>query len=99
MNLSVFAFAIVGTALMVGSASAETYLVSQPQSRYVGCYVKEYVPAKVLVNTRGRLVAKEATYWEVSGDRWNRVRSPAVYLETRRIIEADHYKLVPVACP
>lgn len=99
MKAIVFSSVLAGTALMVGPASAEIYLVRQPQPCYVACYVREYVPAKVLVNTRGRLVAKETTVWEISGDRWNRVRSPAVYMETRRVVAPDHYKLVPVACP
>lgn len=99
MNKILFASVIVGTVFAAGAASAETYLVSQSQSRYIACYNKEYVPAKVLVNTRGKLVAKESVVWEVSSASWNKVRNPAVYIETRKVVEPDHYKLVSVGCP
>lgn len=99
MNKLIFSTVIIGTLFAAGAASAETYLVSQPQSRYIACYNKEYVPAKVLVNTRGKLVAKESVAWEVSSAAWNKVRSPAVYIETRKVVEPDHYKLVAVGCP
>ena len=99
MNKILLTTIALGTIFTAGAASAETYLVSQPQSRYIACYSKEYVPAKVLVNTRGILVAKESKAWEVTGDSWNKVRNPAVYIETRRVVEADHYKLVAVGCP
>ncbi len=99
MNKALFASVICGVVFAASAASAETYLVSQPQSRYIACYSKEYVPAKVLVNTRGKLVQKESKAWEVSADQWNKVRSPAVYIETRRVVEPDHYKLVATHCP
>ena len=63
-------------------------------------YNKEYVPARVLVNTRGRRVRGEYHEWEIHPTKWNRVREPAVYIQTRRTIEPDHYTLIRTSvCP
>lgn len=64
----------------------------------VSCYDKVYVPAIVKINTRGRLVSPESFAWEQGDTQWRRVRHPAVYVQTRKIIEADHFTLVPAAC-
>lgn len=84
--------AIVGASV---SAQAETYVVSQSRSNVIACYNKVYVPAKVLVNTRGIRVKGESESWVVGGDQWLRVRNPAVYIQTRKTLEADHFTLVP----
>jgi hypothetical protein len=86
-------------ALYAGSASARTTIVDEARSRYVACYDRVYVPARVLVNTRGKLVRGERHEWEVSPTRWNRVRDAAVYIQTRRTVEPDHYTLVATGCP
>ena len=85
---------------MIGAsaANAEKYVVRESVSRYIACYDRVYVPAAVAVNTRGKLVRSEGRGWEIGGDRWDYVRSPAVYIETRRLIEADHYTLVKRPC-
>ncbi len=81
-----------------GAAQADTYLVRETVSRYVACYDKVYVPATVEVNTRGKLVRAESRGWETSPDRWDYVRSPAVYIQSRRTVSPDHYTLVARPC-
>jgi hypothetical protein len=85
--------------LAASSASAGTYVVEESQSRYISCYKKVYVPAKILVNTKGVLVKAGNKAWEVGGDTWAYVRNPPVYIETKKVIEADHYTLVSGDCP
>ncbi len=82
----------------VSAAQADTYLVKESQTRYLACYNKVYVPATVEVNTRGRLVRGEGRGWEIGGDRWDYVRSPAVYIEHRHVVSPDHYTLVERPC-
>ena len=87
---------VVGAGVIVsGAASAASYVVSEPQNNVLACYEKVYVPATVQYNTRGILVQHSSVDWVITGDRWQRVRSPAVYIETRHVLEEDHYKLVP----
>jgi hypothetical protein len=85
--------------LAATAAHAGTYIIEQSQSRYIACYKKVYVPAKLLVNTRGVLVRQESKVWEAGGDTWAYVRNPPVYIETTRVVEPDHYTLVSDACP
>lgn len=83
---------------IVAPASATVYYEKQAKSPYIACFNREYVPATVRVNTRGVLVQREHVGWQVTGERWDRVRSPGVYIQTERTVEQDHYKLVPTAC-
>ncbi len=99
MKRLLVASVVLGALGAVTSAHAETYVVKQPRSQYIACYTKVYVPATYVVNTRGKLVQKESKAWVVSGDRWDKMRSPAVYIETSRMVEPDHYKLVATSCP
>lgn len=98
MKKFVFLGVVAAGCAVAGQASAGTYIVEEARSRYITCYNKVYVPAKVLVNTRGRKVRGEGTAWEVAGDRWNYVRNPAVFIETRTTVESDHYTLQVAAC-
>lgn len=82
-----------------GAAYAGTYVVEEAQSRYIQCYNRVYVPSKVLVNTRGKLVRRYSQSWEIAGASWNYVRNPATFIQTRRVIEPDHYTLVTTGCP
>lgn len=86
---------VVAGILASSIASAATYVVSEVRSPVLACYVKVYVPATVKYNTRGIKVQGESVGWLITGDRWEKVRNPAVYIETAKTIEADHYKLVP----
>jgi len=102
MNIKGVTLTLSAVCALIGSlhsASANTYVVEQTPSHYIACYHKVYVPERVLVNTRGVLVNAGHVDWEVSGDSWNRIRNPPVYLETRHVIEGDHYSLQSVACP
>jgi hypothetical protein len=80
-------------------AFAGTYIIEQSQSRYIQCYSQVYVPARIQVNTRGRLVRAPSKGFEVSGDSWNYVSNPPVYIQTQRVVEPDHYTLVGAGCP
>jgi len=94
------ALGVVGAVCtLADTASARRYNVDEAVSRYIACYTKVYVPAVVQVNTRGKLVRPATRSWEISGDRWDYVRDAAVYIQTRRIVEPDHYTLVSSACP
>jgi hypothetical protein len=94
------AVAASGVLLYAGAASSRTMVVDETRGRYVECYNKKYVPARVLVNTRGRRVRGEYHEWEIHPTKWNRVREPAVYIQTRRTIEPDHYTLIRTSvCP
>jgi len=95
--IGLVASAIGACVLASAPAHAGRYLVSEAQNNVLACYDKVYVPATVEYNTRGILVQNTSVDWEIGGDRWLKVRHPAVYIETRRIVESDHYKLVP--CP
>lgn len=89
------AAAVIAGLCMSSTAFAAKYLVSETRSPVLACYQQVYVPATVQYNTRGVLVKRASTGWVVTGDRWEKVRSPAVYFETSKTIEPDHYKLVP----
>lgn len=87
--------AIIAGVCMSSAAFAETYVVKETRSPILACYQQVYVPATVKYNTRGKLVKSQSVGWVVTGDRWEKVRSPAVYFETAKTVEPDHYKLVP----
>ena len=79
-------------------ASARTFVVDESPSRFIACYDRQYVPARVRVNTRGRLVRGASRGWEIAGERWDHVRYPGTYIQTRRTIEPDHFTLVRRGC-
>jgi hypothetical protein len=96
-----FLIAGLATATIFAATAAEagTYIIEQSQSRYISCYKRVYVPAKIEVNTRGVLVRAPSKAWEVGGDTWAYVRNPPVYIQTTRVVEGDHYTLVSGDCP
>lgn len=97
VSTSVLAF--VGSCMLVAPASqAEVRYVKRSVSPYVACYDRVYVPATVKINTRGKRVRGASTAWVTSDSRWDLVRSPAVYIQTSRTVEADHYTLVARGC-
>jgi len=91
------------SAISMGSAMAGTYTETVTPNNVLATYCKHYVPETDLVNTRGILVQGASIGWVTSvtpvGEVWERVRTPPVYIQTRRLIEADHYTLVPGPCP
>ena len=91
------------------SASAREYRSAGPPSNQYrpmtelpkrSCYLVKYVPARVLVNTRGRLIHPERRVWREhrSGTSATLSKIPATYLRTETLIEPDHYTLVPTRC-
>jgi hypothetical protein len=98
-SVPVSALVFAGFALAASSpAQAEVRYVKRSVSPYVACYDRVYVPATVKVNTRGRLVRRSSTSWVTSDTRWDLMRAPAVYIQTSRTVEADHYTLVARGC-
>lgn len=97
-KLLLLSLAASAVAAIATPASARTFVVEETRSRFIACYDRVYVPARVLVNTRGRLVRRASTSWEVSGDRWDFVRNPGVFIQTRRTVEPDHFTLVARGC-
>jgi hypothetical protein len=102
MKSSGLALALLGSALCIGAGSSEanatTYIETRTQSRYIACYDRVYVPARVAVNTRGRQVRAPGTAWEIGETRWDHVRTLGVYIQTERVVEHDHYTLRRRAC-
>lgn len=96
MRKTFWALAIAGAAAatsFAAPAGATTYVESRPLSRHIACFDRVYVPARVLVNTRGRQVRAPGTAWEIAGNSWNHVRTLGVYIQTERVIEQDHHTL------
>lgn len=65
------------------------------------CWVVEYHPRLEQVNTKGRLVAVEQDIvagYLAAGGTVRQFRTPAVYLQTVKTVEEEHYSLVPAAC-
>lgn len=65
------------------------------------CWVVQYVPRLEQVNTKGVLVAPERRVWSgdvVAGKTVRQVQVPAVYYQTTKVLEEEHYTLVPTAC-
>lgn len=82
------------------TAQARTYLEDGVSSTRT-CYRVTYRPAVVRVNTRGQLVRPQTHGWVgvlADGASYDRVRTPAVFIETRRVLEPDHYSLRATAC-
>ena len=86
---------VVGMAGLAQPASAFTFTERAAQPTVLATYCRSYVPATFRVNTRGRLMSAQRTGWVVAGDTVTRVRTPAVYFQTRTLVEADHYTLTP----
>lgn len=92
--------AVVGLGVFASSADARTYTEEVTPSRDK-CYLVQYVPALYKVNTRGKKVKGESTSWHgeyADGAVIVKRRNPAVYIQTRKLLEADHYSLVPQGC-
>ena len=86
---------VVGMAGLAQQAEAKTYIEYRSVSSTVATYCKTYVPATVAVNTRGRLARGPKAYWVESPTTFTRVREPAVFFTTTRLVEPDHYTLTP----
>ena len=89
--------------ISMGSAMAGTYTETVTPNNVLATYCKHYILETDLVNTRGILVQRGSVGWVTTvtpvGEVWERVRTPPVYIQTRRVLEPDHYSLVPGPCP
>jgi hypothetical protein len=102
--MNVFAVAALAAALSlaVGAAEARQKTVEVvPQNKT--CFDVDYVPALYSVNSRGKLARKagvQTSYAIVEqvGGTATVTRQPAIYIETRKLVEPDHYTMRPVAC-
>jgi hypothetical protein len=96
------ATAIATAGLVSSLAQAKEFYVEDSSPAAQKCYVKAFVPAKVHVNTEGKLVRPQKQQWVVSTvgtvEKWTLVTLPAIYVETRNVVEAAHYTLRPVDC-
>lgn len=101
-RLAAMATAVAAAGLVSSLAQAKEFYVEDSSPAAQKCYVKAFVPAKVHVNTEGRLVRPQKKQWVVSTvgtvEKWTLVTVPAVYVETRKVVEAAHYTLRPVDC-
>lgn len=92
------ALALVGTSMTSG-VFAKTYTVTGYPNRDT-CYVVKHVPATYEVNTKGIKVKSEGEAWStiVPGTIAKHSTTPAVYIQTKTMTEADHYSLTPSGC-
>ncbi|TGE01877.1 hypothetical protein [Methylobacterium nonmethylotrophicum] len=103
MKNAVVVFSAFAMSVIAGEASARTYTVDQDGADV--CYSKQYIPNLVIENTRGRLVRGPQAFIDpgvggrTSGGIVRTGVEPAMYIKTQRVVEREHYTLVPVACP
>lgn len=65
------------------------------------CFRVEYIPRLVEHNTKGRLHRGESTSWSgaiAAGSVVRQQKNAAVYFRTTRIVEEEHYTLIPTGC-
>lgn len=86
---------VIGLAGAAQQAEAKVYYEQRSYSNTVACYTKTYVPATVAINTRGRLARSTKNYWVETPSTYSRIREPAVFFTTTRVVEPDHYTLTP----
>lgn len=82
------------------SAFAATYTIETFPGRDK-CFTVKHIPATVQVNTKGTLVQGETNSVVGSYTPGGTVifrQNPAVYIETRKVLEQDHISLVPTSC-
>jgi len=82
------------------SVFAASYTIETYPSRDK-CFAVKHIPATVQVNTMGTLVQGESNAVVGSYAPGGTVifrKNPAVYIETRKVLEQDHISLVPTSC-
>lgn len=92
--------AVVCLGAFASTADARTYR-EEVTPNNDKCYVVKYIPALYQVNTRGKKVSGESKSWvgEIAdGAVVIKRRNPAVYIQTRKLLESDHYTLIPQGC-
>ncbi|MEX6505493.1 hypothetical protein [Jiella sp. M17.18] len=92
--------AITGVVSFSATANARWYK-KDVDERGSKIYCVEYIPSLYKYNTRGKLVTGESTTWSgeiADGAEIRHRRNPAVYITTKKLVEQDHYTLVPGPC-
>ena len=88
-------------AMSTGEAEAKTYTKHEYINRDK-CYRVKKVPATVEYNTRGIKLQDASRSWvgnlRKHGAKVKDQYNDEVYLQTRRVIEDQHYTLVPTGC-
>jgi len=76
------------------------YYAERSQTRFLGCFNRVYVPARLEINTRGALVRPGGKHWNVdtADENWTLLRDPPVFVQTAKVVDPDHYTLVPKNC-
>ena len=92
------ALALAGTSI-IQPVFAKTYTVTGYPNRDT-CYIVEHVPATYKVDTMGIKVKGEGSGWNTiaPGKVAKFSTTPAVYIQTKKMIETDHYSLIPTGC-
>jgi len=89
--------AAAALALSSTSSLAGTWTIKETPNHDT-CYVVNYMPATYNINPKGIKVRGSQTVWKGEYKDGNKVyyhTDPAVYIQTKTLIEADYYSLVP----
>jgi hypothetical protein len=105
MNILQGGVMVLSSVMMIGAlssaSSARTYEVDEYQNKSQ-CYRAKKIPAIIEVDTRGIPVSGESRSWSGNAQRDGAYvvnqHNDAVYIQTRREVEAQHTTLVPVRC-
>lgn len=92
--------ALAGAASFSVTADAKTFKKHVVED-HDKCFLVEYVPSTYLYNTKGKKVSGPSKSWIgdiVDGGVVIKRRNPAVYIQTRKLLEQDHYTLIPQGC-
>ena len=94
MRMAVYAgmFALLCSA---SPGEAKVTKIERSMPRTVATFCKTYIPATVLVNTRGRPVRGAKNYWVETETTYTRMRDPALFFTTEKVVEQDHFTLTP----
>lgn len=94
MRMAMYAglFAVLCTA---SPGEARVTKIERTIPRTVATFCKNYIPATVLVNTRGKFVRAQRNYWVETEATYTRMREPALFFTTERVVEPDHVTLTP----
>lgn len=94
------AVCVVATGFGTMGVSAAEYTVTGYPNRDK-CYLVEHIPATYNINTKGIKVKGETKSWSgtiAAGNVVTHRKNPAVYIRTKKLVEADHYSLVSTSC-
>ncbi|HEX2019288.1 MAG TPA: hypothetical protein VGO17_10160 [Aurantimonas sp.] len=98
MRKVLFSAAAVAAAITFSADAQARTFKKDVDERGSKCYLVEYVPSLYQYNTRGKLVTGESRTWVgdiTEGAIISKRRNPSVYIQTKKLVEKDHYTLVP----